>query len=87
MSILAIFLHGKYLIPCNSILALIYGKSNDKPQRRQIITPELKSVIERKKLYKKFMREKLAIALEKQKAGKRIHISEFKLIEDSKKKF
>ena len=62
-------------------------KLKDKPRPRQIITPELNFVIERKKLYKKFMKEKKAIALEKKKAGKRMHISEFKLIldDDSKK--
>ena len=58
----------------------------DKPRPRQIITPELNFVIERKKLYKKFMKEKKAIALEKKKAGKRMHISEFKLILDDSKK-
>ena len=31
-------------------------------------------------MYKEFMQEKLAIALEKQKAGKKLHISEYKLI-------
>ena len=41
---------------------------------------------QQKKLHKEFIREKLAIALEKQKAGKKMHINEFKLILDDLKK-
>lgn len=51
-----------------------------KPPQRQKTTPRLESFIEKKKLYRKLMQDKLAIALEKQKAGKKIHISEYKLI-------
>jgi len=55
--------------------------------QKQIHTPMLDYVIEQKKSYKKLMKERLAIALEKQKAGKRIDISEFRLIlKKSKKK-
>jgi len=57
-----------------------------KPPQRQIITPKLESFIGKKKIYQKFMQDKLAIALEKQKAGKKLHISEYKLILKHSKK-
>ena len=42
--------------------------------------------IKNRELFKKFKREKLAIALVKQKAGKKLHISEYKLILNSQSK-
>ena len=63
-----------------------YVKSNEKPQQIKKVSPRLESVIEKKNLYKKYMQDKLAIALEKQKAGKKLHISEYKLILKHSKK-
>ncbi|MFX1393620.1 MAG: hypothetical protein ACFFAH_08595 [Promethearchaeota archaeon] len=61
-------------------------KSRSKQKPRQIQSPMINLIVEKKKLHKQFIREKLAIALEKQKAGKKMHISEFKLILDDSKK-
>lgn len=55
-------------------------KSNEKPQQIKKISPRRESIIEKKNLYKNYIQDKLAIALEKQKAGKKLHISEYKLI-------
>jgi len=66
-------------------LRILYkAKSKQKP--RQMQSPIIDLIVKKKKLPKKFIREKLAIALEKQKAGKKMHISEFKLILDKSKK-
>ena len=61
-------------------------KSNEKLQQIKKISPRLESIIEKKNLYKKYMQDKLAIALEKQKAGKKLHISEYELILKHSKK-
>ncbi|MFX0072017.1 MAG: hypothetical protein ACFFAO_13085 [Candidatus Hermodarchaeota archaeon] len=45
-----------------------------------------KEIIEKKKSYKKYKKEKLAIALEKKRTGKRLHVSELKLILDASEK-
>jgi len=57
-----------------------------KPQRRDIITPRLESIITRKEMFKQFKNEKLAIALEKQKLGKKLDFYELKLILERSKK-
>ncbi|TFF87583.1 MAG: hypothetical protein EU548_10085 [Promethearchaeota archaeon] len=49
-------------------------------------TPHEKLIIKKKISFDKYKKEKLAIALEKQKAGKRLHVSELKLILDHSKK-
>jgi len=64
----------------------IWLKPKAKPQRREIITPRLESIITRKKLFKQFKNERLAIALEKQKLGKKLDFYEFKLILEQSKK-
>lgn len=62
-------------------------KSQGKQQERQIQTPRLNYIIKKKRFYRKYMKEKLAIALEKQKSGKKLDIIEFRLIlEHSRKK-
>ncbi len=61
-------------------------KPKAKPQKREIITPRLDSRITRKEMFKQFKNERLAIALEKQKLGKKLNFYEFKLILDQSKK-
>ena len=68
------------------IIKKIWLKPKAKPQRREIITPRLESIITRKKMFKQFKNERLAIALEKQKLGKKLDFYEFKLILDQSKK-
>lgn len=62
------------------------NKLEGKQRHRQIKTPRLDYIIERKKIYKKFIREKLVVALEKKKAGKKLDISEYRLILNQSKK-
>jgi len=64
----------------------IWLKPKAKPQRREIITPRLESIIIRKKMFKQLKNERLAIALEKQKLGKKLDFYEFKLILEQSKK-
>jgi len=64
----------------------IWFKPKAKPQRREIIPPRLESIITRKEMFKQFKNERLAIALEKQKLGKKLDFYEFKLILDQPKK-
>jgi len=64
----------------------IWFKPKAKPQRREIIPPRLESIITRKEMFKQFKNERLAIALEKQKSGKKLDFYEFKLILDQPKK-
>ncbi len=64
----------------------IWLKPKAKPQRRELITPRLESIITRKKMFKQFKNERLAIALEKQKLGKKLDFYEFKLILEQSKK-
>ena len=66
------------------IIKKIWFKPKTKPQRREIITPRLESIITRKKMFKQFKNERLTIALEKQKLGKKLDFYEFKLILDQK---
>ena len=65
----------------------VYLKSKKKPEK---IKPKLKVIdkelIKRKKSRKKFMKKKLAIAIDKKKAGKRLNFYELKLILDHSKK-
>ena len=68
------------------IIKKILLKPKAKPQRRESITPRLESVITRKELFKQFKKERLAIALEKQKLGKKLDFYEFKLILEQSKK-
>jgi len=68
------------------IIKKIWLKPKAKPQRREFITPRLESIITRKKMFKKLKNERLAIALEKQKLGKKLDFYEFKLILDQPKK-
>ena len=68
------------------IIKKIWLKPKAKPQRREIITPRLESIIARKEMFKQFKNERLAIALEKQKLGKKLDFYEFKLILDQPKK-
>ncbi|MHA1478755.1 MAG: hypothetical protein ACTSPU_11195 [Promethearchaeota archaeon] len=68
------------------IIKKITFKPKAKPQRREIITPRLQSIITRKEMFKQFKNERLAIALEKQKSGKKLDFYEFKLILDQPKK-
>jgi len=53
---------------------------------KEIQTPHIKEVIKRKKVQKKFMKKRLAIALDKKKAGKKLDFYELKLILDHSKK-
>jgi len=69
-----------------NIIKKILLKPKAKPQRRENITPRLESVITRKELFKQFKQERLAIALEKQKLGKKLDFYEFKLILEQSKK-
>lgn len=57
---------------------------NNKAKQKEMPRFELR--IKNKELFKKFKQEKLAIALEKQKAGKKLHISEYRLILNSHSK-
>jgi uncharacterized coiled-coil DUF342 family protein len=68
------------------IINKIWFKPKAKPQLRELITPRLESIITRKKMFKQFKNERLAIALEKQKLGKKLDFYEFKLILDQPKK-
>ena len=68
------------------IIKKIWFKPKAQPQRRKIITPRLESIITRKEMFKQFKNERLAIALEKQKLGKKLDFYEFKLILDQSKK-
>ena len=68
------------------IIKKIWIKPKAKPQQREIITPRLESIITRKEMFKQFKNERLAIALEKQKLGKKLDFYEFKLILDQPKK-
>ena len=68
------------------IIKKILLKPKAKPQRREIMTPRLESIITRKEMFKQFKNERLAIALEKQKLGKKLDFYEFKLILDQPKK-
>ena len=68
------------------IIKKIWIKPKAKPQQREIITPRLVSIITRKEMFKQFRNERLAIALEKQKLGKKLDFYEFKLILDQPKK-
>jgi uncharacterized coiled-coil DUF342 family protein len=68
------------------IIKKIWLKPKAKPQRREFITPRLESIITRKEMFKQFKNERLAIALEKQKLGKKLDFYEFKLILDQPKK-
>ena len=63
-----------------NIIKELWHKSNPKPPQRKIITPMREAFILKQRFYRKFMQGKLAVALEKQKAGKKLHISEYKLI-------
>ncbi|MFX1356121.1 MAG: hypothetical protein ACFFA8_02465 [Promethearchaeota archaeon] len=67
------------------IIKNILFKPKTKPQLKEIITPRLQSIITRKEIFKQFKNEKLAIALEKQKLGKKLNFYEFKLILDNQK--
>ena len=68
------------------IIKKIWIKPKAKPQQREIITPRLESIITRKEMFKQFKIERLAIALEKQKLGKKLNFYEFKLILEQPKK-
>ncbi len=68
------------------IIKKIWFKPKAKPQRREIITPRLESIITRKKMFKQLKNERLVIALEKQKLGKKLDFYEFKLILEQSKK-
>jgi len=68
------------------IIKKIWFKPKAQPQRRKIITPRIESIITRKEMFKQFKNERLAIALEKQKLGKKLDFYEFKLILDQSKK-
>ena len=68
------------------IIKKIWIKPKAKPQKREIITPRIESINTRKELFKQFKNERLAIALEKQKLGKKLDFYEFKLILEQPKK-
>jgi len=68
------------------IVEKIWLKPKAKPQRKESITPRFESIITRKELFKQFKNERLAIALEKQKLGKKLDFYEFKLILEQSKK-
>lgn len=68
------------------IVKKIWLKPKAKPQQRESITPRLESIITRKELFKQFKNERLAIALEKQRLGKKLDFYEFKLILEQPKK-
>ena len=68
------------------IVKKIWFKPKAKPQQRESITPRLESIITRKELFKQFKNERLAIALEKQRLGKKLDFYEFKLILEQPKK-
>ena len=68
------------------IIKKIWLKPKAKSQQREIITPRLESIITRKEMFKQFKNERLAIALEKQKLGKKLDFYEFKLILEQSKK-
>jgi uncharacterized coiled-coil DUF342 family protein len=68
------------------IIKKIWIKPKAKPQQKEFITPRIESIITRKELFKQFKNERLAIALEKQKVGKKLDFYEFKLILEQPKK-
>ncbi len=72
---------------------IILSKSRRKPKPKpktlkpkQKLTPEIKEIIRKKKSQKKLMQEKLEIALNKQKSGKKLNFAEMKLILDYSEK-
>ena len=68
------------------ILKEIWVKPKVKPQRRETTTPRIESIISRKKKFKQLRNERLVIALEKQKLGKKLDFFEYKLILEHSKK-
>jgi len=58
-------------------------KSEVKPKK--VLTPEMKSIIEKKKSHKKFVQERLALLRAKQKSGEKLDFYELKLILDHSK--
>ncbi|NVM19496.1 MAG: hypothetical protein HWN80_17475 [Candidatus Lokiarchaeota archaeon] len=70
----------------SDIIKKIWFKPKAKSPRREIITPRLESIITRKVMFKQHKNERLAVALEKQKLGKKLDFYEFKLILEQSKK-
>ncbi|MFX1258185.1 MAG: hypothetical protein ACFFAN_10020 [Promethearchaeota archaeon] len=73
---LADLYHLNFLKTLNHKMNIFKKKS----RHTKVQEPLTRKIIEKKKMIKKLKQEKLAIALEKQKAGKRLDINEFKLI-------
>jgi uncharacterized coiled-coil DUF342 family protein len=63
---------------------LLLDELSNRPKRkvrlREIKTPNVEAIIKKKKKYKRLERKKLAIALDKQKSGKKLDFYELKLI-------
>lgn len=64
----------------------LYNKSKTSAQLRELIPQKKRIKVKKKKAYTKLKNKKLAIALEKQKSGKKLNFYELKLILENSKK-